>query len=400
MRALPPVLSPVLFAFLAVPVLAQAPVQDGPPNVPGTTPAFPEQTEAPEQISGVEIVTEQVAAGLDTPWAVVVLPNAAGYLVTERPGTLRHVAMDGTVSDPIAGVPEVRAQAQGGLLDIALSPDFAADRTVYISFSKPTGFGRSATAAIRAVLSEDLTALTGVTEIFQQTPPSISPAHYGSRIEPLPDGTLAITTGERFVARDMAQDISATYGSVVRVTPDGDPAPGNPFLAVEDAVPTLWSYGHRNVQGIATQPGTGALWTIEHGPAGGDELNLIEPGANYGWPVASYGENYNGTSVADGRAAHAPDFIEPRYYWDPVIAPGGMVFYDGAMFAEWRGDILASGLVAAALVRLDIDGDTVVGEERLVEGIGRVRDVAVDADGSILIVLDEGGDSRLMRLRR
>jgi glucose/arabinose dehydrogenase len=393
-------LTPVLIALLAGPALAQAPVQDGPPNVPDAVPAFPEQTEAPEQPSGIDLVVEQVAEGLETPWAVAVLPDAAGYLVTERPGALRHVAIDGTVSGPIAGVPDVRAQAQGGLLDVALDPDFAETRRIYLSFSKPVGLGRSVTAAIRAVLSDDHASLSEVTEIFAQTPPSISPAHYGSRIEPLPDGTLAITTGERFIGRDIAQDITATYGSVVRVTPEGEAAPDNPFLDTPNAVSALWSYGHRNVQGIATQPGTGALWTIEHGPAGGDELNLIEPGGNYGWPIASYGENYNGSSVGDGRTAHAPDFIEPRYYWDPVIAPGGMVFYEGEMFAEWQGDLLASGLVAAALVRLDIDGDTVTGEERLVEGIGRVRDVAVDADGSILIVVDEGDDSRMMRLSR
>ncbi len=385
--------------LLSTTALAQ-PVEDGPPNVPGNTPAFPEQTEAPEQISGFEVTASQIAEGLDTPWAVVPLPDGAGYLVTERPGSLRHVTRDGVVSAPITGVPAVRAQRQGGLLDVALAPDFAESRVIYLSFAKPLNLGRSVTAAVRAVISPDHSALSDVVEIFEQNPPSMAPGHFGSRIEPLPDGSLIVTTGDRFVSRDLAQDITATYGVVARVLPDGAPAPDNPFLQTEGAVPSVLSYGHRNIQGAAVQPDTGTLWTIEHGPAGGDELNLIAPGANYGWPLASYGENYNGSAVADGRATHAPDFTEPRYYWDPVIAPGGMVFYDGTMFPEWQGDILASGLVAASIVRLDIDGETVRGEERLLRGIGRVRDVAIDADGSVLFVMDEGANSRLMRLSR
>ncbi len=391
----------VMAAAAVVPIqLSAQPVPDGPPNVPDLVPAFPAQTEAPEQLSGFDMTAIQVADGFDTPWAVVALPAGAGYLVTERPGRLRHVTRDGVVSAPIAGVPRVRAQQQGGLLDVAIDPDFAATRVIYLTFSKPRGIGRSVTAAVRAVLSEDHSRLEEVQEIFEQNPPSVAPAHYGSRIEPLPDGSLIVTTGDRFVARDSAQDLSVTYGVVARVMPDGAPAADNPFADVAGAVPTILSYGHRNIQGAAIQPGTGALWTIEHGPAGGDELNLITPGGNYGWPIASYGENYNGTAVGDGRFVHAPDFVEPRYYWDPVIAPGGMVFYDGAMFPEWQGDILAAGLRAGAVVRLDIDGDTVRGEERLQDGIGRVRDIAIDADGSVLFLLNEGNNSRLMRLSR
>lgn len=375
------------------------PWPDGAPNRPDIAPAFPEQTEAPASVTSPAPVLTELASGLDTPWAIDVLPGDAGYLVTERGGTLRHVARDGTLSVPIAGLPEVVAERQGGLLDLALAPDFADSRTLYLTYSAPEGDGMSATAALRATLSPDMTILETVTEIFRQTPPAATPGHYGSRVVPLPDGTIAITTGDRMRHADRAQDPATAYGAVIRVLPDGSAPADNPFAAIPDALPTLYSHGHRNLQGAALDA-MGRLWTLEHGPAGGDELNLIEPGANYGWPVASHGVNYNGSDIGDGRADHAPGFTGPRYYWDPVIAPGGMVFYDGAMFPDWRGDILAAGLVAQAVVRLDLQGDTVMAEERLAEGVGRVRDVAIDNDGAILFVTDEGDASRLMRLSR
>ncbi len=384
---------------LTAPALAE-PWPDGAPNRPGIAPAFAEQTEAPAQITDPAPVLSDVAAGLDTPWGLAVLPGEDGYLVTERGGTLRHVARDGTVSAPIAGVPDVVALRQGGLLDIALAPDFEDTRALYLTMAAPAGLGRSATVAVRAVLSEDRTALDNVTEIFRQDPAAMIPGHFGSRIVPLPDGTIALTTGDRMRHSDRAQDPATGYGAVIRVTPEGAPPADNPFLDQPDALPTLFSYGHRNVQGAAVDPATGRLWTLEHGPAGGDELNLIAPGANYGWPVVSYGVNYSGSEVGDGRAVHAPDFEPPRYYWDPVIAPGGMIFYEGAMFPDWQGDILAAGLVAQAVVRLDMSDDSVTGEERLAEGVGRVRDVAVDHDGAVLFITDEGDASRLMRLAR
>jgi glucose/arabinose dehydrogenase len=397
MRARLPALVCLLALPLSSPSLAQ-PVADAAPNVPENTPAFPEQTEAPERITEGYTMTP-VAEGLAQPWAVAVLPGDAGYLVTERGGTLRHVGRGGTVSAPLAGVPEVRAQRQGGLLDVALAPDFAETRVIYLTYAAPAGIGRSVTAAARAVLGEDLSTLADLEVIFEQTPPSVAPAHFGSRVQPLPDGSLAITTGDRFVARDLAQDISASYGVVARVMPDGTVPVDNPFVGVEGALPEVYSHGHRNVQGAAVQPETGALWTIEHGPAGGDELNFIVPGGNYGWPVVSYGVNYNGSDVGSGEATHAPDFIEPRYYWDPVIAPGGMVFYEGEMFPEWQGDLLIGGLVAMAVVRLQLDGTRVVAEERLVDGFDRVRDVAIDHDGSVLYVTGHE-DGMLARITR
>ncbi|MBF9060033.1 PQQ-dependent sugar dehydrogenase [Rhodobacterales bacterium HKCCSP123] len=387
-----------------VPLTAAAafaePWPDGAPNRPAIAPAFAEQTEAPAQVTDPAPVLSVVASGLDTPWGIAVLPGDTGYLVTERGGTLRHVGRDGTVSAPLAAVPEVVALRQGGLLDVALDPDFAETRVLYLTLAAPAGLGRSSTAAVRAVLSEDETALEEVTEIFRQDPAAMMPGHFGSRIVPLPDGTIALTTGDRMRHAERAQDPATGYGAVIRVTPEGDAPPDNPFLDTLGALATLFSHGHRNLQGAAVEPATGRLWTLEHGPAGGDELNLIEPGGNYGWPIASYGVAYSGSEIGDGRAAHAPDFVPPRYYWDPVIAPGGMVFYDGAMFPEWQGDILAAGLVAQAVVRLDLSDATVRGEERLAEGVGRVRDVAIDEDGAVLFITDEGDASRLMRLAR
>ncbi|MBY6199821.1 PQQ-dependent sugar dehydrogenase [Maritalea mobilis] len=386
---------------MALPALAQTPVVEGGENLPSAEPAFAEQTDAPEQISDLTLARQDVATGLEHPWAVAVLPNGAGYLVTERPGRLRHITRDGEISDPISGVPEVDARSQGGLLDVAIAPDFEDSRVIYLTYARPMGDGMTATAAARARLSEDMTALSGVEDIFVQSPPSPSPMHFGSRVVPTGDGHLFITTGEHFTRaeRDLAQAVSTTYGKVVRVTPEGDVPGDNPFVEADAALGEIWTLGHRNVQGAALHPETGALWTIEHGPAGGDELNLIEAGANYGWPIVTYGVNYDGTPIGAEQTAHAPAFVEPRYYWDPVIAPGGMVFYEGEMFPEWQGDILASGLVAASIVRLDLNGDTVAGEEWLMRGIGRVRDVAVDEDGAIVTVLDLP-DAPLVRLVR
>jgi glucose/arabinose dehydrogenase len=394
-----------LAALLTAQVLAQ-PVADGAPNRPEIEPAFPEQTEAPERISDFVAEPELIAGGLEHPWAVAVLPGGAGFLVTERPGRLRHIARDGTGSAPISGVPDVFDMAQGGLLDVALAPDFVENRTLYLSFSKPLGLARSATAVIRARLSPDHSALEDVTEIFEQTPPSRIPIHYGSRVVPDTDGTVWITTGERggtAGTRALAQDVSTTYGAVVRVTTDGAAAPGNPFIDRGGAAALRYTLGQRNVQGAALDPATGTLWTMEHGPAGGDELNFIKAGANYGWPLVSYGTNYNGTEVGDGRAAHGPDFVEPVYYWDPVVAPGGMEFYHMAqgdeLFPEWVGDLFIAGLVAQSVVRLSLEDGRVVEEERLARGIGRVRDVAIDSSGAILFVIDavDGGLYRLGR---
>lgn len=366
----------------------------GQKNVPGFEPAFPDQTRAPQVTSGVRIRAETVAQGLNHPWGIAVLPGG-GYLVTERVGTLRHIAAGGVVSAPIAGVPEVLAQGQGGLLDVALAPDFATSRVIYLTYAKPVS-GGSVTAAARAVLSDDMSRLTGLRDLFLQSPASPTAAHYGSRI--LPDGDLLwITTGEHFTPRErqFAQDIAKSYGKVIRLMADGSAPADNPFP--KDG-PQVWSYGHRNLQGAALRPGSGQLWTLEHGPRGGDELNRIEKGGNYGWPVVSYGQNYDGSPVGSGRA-HAKGMIEPVYYWDPVIAPSGFTFYDGKMFPEWQGNALIASLNPGGLVRLVLKGDRVTGEERFFPGRARVRDVAVDHDGAVLILTDSD-NGQLIRLVR
>ncbi|HRO11675.1 PQQ-dependent sugar dehydrogenase [Amaricoccus sp.] len=375
---------------------SDSPVDQGPPNVPAFRPAFPEQTRAPALDSGIELTVETIAAPLEHPWGIALLPDG-GYLVTERPGRLRVVAADGTISAPVAGLPEVRAEGQGGLLDIALSPGFAQDRTVYWSYAKPLGGGASATAAARGRLAEDGASLTGVEDIFVQDPPSPTAVHYGSRIVPDGAGHLLVTTGEHFTERErrLAQDLATTYGKIVRIDADGTPPDDNPFAGLTGALPTIWSYGHRNVQAAALDA-AGQLWTIEHGPQGGDELNRIEPGRNYGWPIISYGQNYDGSPVGEGVTAR-DGMEQPRYYWDPVIAPSGMVFYDGAMFPEWQGDLLVGSLSPGALVRLRLDGDKVVGEERLLTDAGRIRDVAVAPDGAVLVLTD-ADDGALLRL--
>lgn len=385
--------------LLTTPALGQAPVNDGTPNLPETVPAFAEQTDAPEITSGIALEEEVIVGALARPWGVAVLPGDAGYIVTERGGTLRHVTRDGTMGPQISGVPDVRAIRQGGLLDVELSPDFAENRVLFLTYSAPEGLAASATAVARAVLSPDHTALSDVRELWRQTPASAIPAHFGSRVIVAPHGSLLVTTGDRFTPenRQLAQDpANASYGVTILIDTEGTPSP---VPIIEGARPEIITYGHRNIQGAAVQPGTGILWTLEHGPAGGDELNTIMPGRNYGWPEVSYGVNYNGTDVGTGEQAHAPTYTEPRYYWDPSIAPSDLIFYQGDMFPEWQGDILLGALAGQSLVRLDVDGDIIIGEERFRAGDGRVRDVDVDDDGAILILIDDDPGA-LIRLTR
>lgn len=385
-----PIFATVLSCVLLTLPAHADPVRQGPANVPENTPAFPAQHRAEAIDSEIELEVEGITTELERPWGLAVLPDGAGYLVTERPGRLRHVSRGGNVSETVTGLPEVFAQRQGGLLDVTLSPDFAEDRVIFITYSKPIDGSKSGTAAARMVLSEDLKSVSEVKDIFVQSPPSPNPMHYGSRIL-IADGYAWITTGEHFTEkeRQYAQDLDKTYGKVIRVTPQGETPEDNPFVGQDDAVSSIWSYGHRNIQGAAWDEEKGVLWTIEHGPAGGDELNLSEPKGNYGWPVVSYGINYDGSPVGSGKAAHAPEgFVEPRYYWDPVIAPAGMIFYKGDMFADWKGDLVISSLKPGGLVRLTLDGDTVTGEQRLLGKQGRVRDVVEDEDGALLVLID------------
>lgn len=360
-------------------------------------PAFPEQFRAPAVSADVELASETFAGPLEHPWGIAALPDG-GYLVTERPGRLRHIASDGTLSAPIDGVPDVVAQRQGGLLDVAVGPDFATDRTVFLTYAKPVD-GGSATAAARAVLSDDMTALEDLRDIFVQAPASSAPMHFGSRIVFDGAGHAIVTTGEHSTERYRvyAQDLDKTYGKTIRIGLDGSVPQDNPFAGRDDADPAIWSLGHRNIQAAALD-GDGRLWTIEHGPRGGDELNRPEAGRNYGWPEVSYGENYDGSPIGTGEAS-AEGFEEPVYFWDPVIAPSGMAFYSGEMFPEWEGDILAGSLYPGGLVRLVLDGDRVKGEERLMRDAGRIRDVEVLGDGALLLLTDEP-DGAVLRATR
>ena len=366
-----------LVAAMATSACAQG-VDQGRKNAPQFSPAWPNQTRADAQDSGVSMQMEVLAEGLDTPWGVEALPEG-GYLVIERSGALRLVR-DGQVSAPVSGTPQVLAQRQGGLLDVALAEDFATSRVIFLTYAKPMAGGMSATAAARGVLSADGTTLTDLRHVFVQDPPSHNAMHFGARAVPQGD-YLFVTTGEHFSTheREFFQDVNKTYGKVVRVNLTGGAAAGNPFGN------EVWTLGHRNVQGADIRPADGTLWTLEHGPAGGDELNKITAGNNYGWPLVSYGVNYNGTPIGTGKA-RAEAFTEPQYYWDPVIAPGGFAFYEGTMFEGWQGDVLVASLNPGGLVRLVLEEDRVVGEERFLEGDIRVRDVEIDRDGAILIL--------------
>lgn len=358
-------------------------------------PAEDSQFRAELVSSGVETERETVVGGLVHPWGIEVLPGDAGYLVTERAGRLRHVAEDGTLSEPIEGLPEVDAREQGGLLDVALGPDFAEDRMIFWTYAKPVE-GGVVTAAAKGRLNEEMTALSDVTDIFVQEPAVDAPMHFGSRILFDGEGHAFVTTGEHFTQenRQLAQDLDTTFGKVVRINLDGSAPEDNPFVSDENAIDTIWSYGHRNIQGALMMDGE--FWTIEHGPKGGDELNLTEAGKNYGWPVISYGEQYSGGPIGSGEAQQE-GMEQPDYFWDPVIAPAGMVAYDGEMFADWQGDLLISSLYPGGLVRLELEDGTVVAEERLARDLGRVRDIAVDDDGSLLVLTDFE-DGQLLRI--
>ena len=393
----------LLAALLSAPLLAQSPdaVATPPPNVPEFRAAFAGQTRAPEVLSGVDLKVEVVAAGLLHPWGLALLPDGA-MLVSERAGRLRLIDAGGAlIADPITGLPDVLSNKQGGLLDIAAAPDFAASGMVYWTYAKPVGAGLSATAAARGRLSADRRHLTEVMQIYEQSPASPSPAHFGSRIGFEAGGAVIITTGDHFTEteRQFAQDLAKGHGKVVRLNPDGSVPDDNPYAGhaeVDSRIARVFTYGHRNVQGLHIDQATGAVWIVEHGPQGGDELNLLKPGANYGWPVISYGENYDGTPVGAGITA-AAGMEQPVYYWDPVIAPGDIVAYQGAMFPDWYGDFLIASLNPGGIVRLEMRNGLVTGEERMLTDQGRIRDVDVAADGAILVLTDQD-DGAVLRL--
>lgn len=335
------------------------------------------------------IAVQELARGLDHPWGMAFLPDGR-LLVTERAGTLRMIGVDGRVWKPLAGTPEVFVKGSGGLLDVALDPAFSSNRLVYLSFAEPSDGGAS-TALGRGRLQG--TRIEGFEVIFRQQPKVSGALQFGGRIVFSPQGKLFLTLGEHH-RLEPAQDLSNHLGKIIRINRDGSVPPDNPFVGRADAKPEIWSYGHRNVESAAINPRTGALWIAEMGPRGGDELNRPEPGRNYGWPVVSWGEHYDGTAIPDP-PTH-PRFADAIKYWTPVISPSGMVFYTGAAFHAWRGSLLIGGLSAAAIVRVKIDGERVTGEERIPLG-ARIRDVEQAPDGSVYVLTDQD-DGKLWRL--
>jgi glucose/arabinose dehydrogenase len=379
-----------------------APVESRPANAPDQQPAFAGQTRAAGVQTDVALSHTVIAAGLEHPWGLALMPDGR-WLVTERPGRLRIISADGAVSAPVAGLPAVAARGQGGLLDVVTGPDFAGDRMIYWSYAEArpdSGVdGGNASSVARGRLSDDGSRVEGVQVIFRALPAYDGDKHFGSSLAFAPDGTLFITLGERSDTpmRPQAQDLGSHMGKTIRINADGSVPADNPYVGRAGARPEIWSLGHRNVQGVAIQPGTGAVWTVEHGTRGGDELNREQAGANYGWPEVAYGVEYRGTPINGGVTAR--DGIEqPVYYWDPSIATGGLTFYDGAMFPGWRGNLLVTALKDKHIARLVLRDGRVVGEERLLTDLGeRIRDVAVGPDGAVWAITDEA-DGKLVRL--
>jgi glucose/arabinose dehydrogenase len=359
-------------------------------------PATAQITKAPAQQSSRPVKAETFAKGLVHPWGLAFLPDQR-LLVTERPGRLRLIDKEGQLAPPISGVPEVYASGQGGLLDVALAPDFASSQLIYLSYAEARGGGgKNGTSVARGklVATDGGGRLEEVRVIFRQEPAYASSHHFGSRLVFMPDGSLFITAGERFSQRDEAQNADNHIGKLMRVWPDGSAYAGNPKRP--GWRPEVWSIGHRNVQAAALNPTSGRLWTIEHGARGGDEVNIPEAGKNYGWPVISYGRNYDGSKIGVG--THKAGMEQPVYYWDPSIAPSGAVFYTGAVFPDWRGNLFVGALAGQALHRLVLDGDKVVGEEMLLADLGaRIRDVRQGGDGALWLLTDEA-QGRVLRV--
>ena len=355
-----------------------------------TTYAQAPRSPTPATVDGPLVVAE-VARGFEHPWGLAFLPDGR-MLVTERPGRLVLVEADGKARRTLPGVPSVRAGGQGGLLGIALSPNFTQDRLVYLSFSE-AGEGGAGTAVARGRFTG--TALENTEIIWRQVPKVGGSNHWGSRLVFARDGTLFVTTGDRYSERARAQDVATTLGKVIRINADGSIPRDNPFVGRAGARPEIWSYGHRNLQGAALHPATGQLWTIEHGARGGDELNRPQAGRNYGWPIITYGVDYSGFRIGEGTAKEGME--QPLYYWDPVIAPSGAAFYTGDAFPAWKGQLFVGSLTPGALVRLQLDGDRVVEEARYLPNVGRVRDVVQGPDG-LLYLLTDASDGRLLRV--
>jgi len=374
---------------VADPGTVTSPVETTSPNT-SYKPAFTGQT----RISGLQTNTayegKVITTGLSSPWGIKTLPDGR-LLVTEKGGNLRIVTASGEISAPITGVPAVNPLNQGGLLGLTLDPEFATNRMIYWVFSKVVT-GGNVTAVAKGKLSADFKALEGVSEIYASGPANSSVLHYGGRILFDKNGNLMISTGERSVleTRPLAQSLVGSLGKVVRINKDGQPASGNPVFSQAGALQEIYTYGHRNPQGLALHPVTGEVWLSEHGPKGGDEINRLKAGSNYGWPVITYGIEYDGPKIGEG-IQQKEGMEQPVYYWDPVISPSGMTFYTGNRVPEWENNLFIGALSGKHIVRLAIDNNKVIGEERLLtQENQRFRDVTQGSDGALYAVTDEG----------
>ncbi|GAB1407280.1 hydrophobic compound transporter HcuB [Thermomonas brevis] len=360
--------------------------------------AAPAASQAPPA-AGNELQVQVVASGLEHPWAVAPLPDGR-FLVTERPGRLRLIGTDGTISAPLAGTPAVFAKGQGGLLDVVLDPDFAGNRRIWLSYAEPGDGGTAGTALATATLGD--AGLTDLKVLYRQEPKLDGGQHFGSRVAF--DTIAGKTGGHVFVSqgdrgqRPSAQDLSMLQGKLVRLNMDGSVPADNPFVGRSGVRPEIFSYGHRNMQGMATDPRTGTLWQSEHGPRGGDEINLPQPGRNYGWPVITHGINYSGLKIPEAEGKAKAGMEPPYHVWEKSPALSGMAFYVGHPQSAWNDSLLLGALVQRSLIRLSLQGDRIVAEERLLEDLGkRIRDVRVAADGMVYVLTDEG-DGQLLRL--
>ena len=373
-----------------------------PPNAPNQKPAFAGQTDAPQAKTTAALDVVTVAEGLVGPWSMEFLPDGR-MLVTEKAGQLRIVGKDGKLSEPVAGVPVVDRRGQGGLLDVALAPDFAKSQMIYWSFSEPRDNMENNTAVARGKLVDGAAPrLENVQVIYHQTPSMNSALHFGSRLVWNRDGTLFVTQGDRSITpgRMQAQKMDSLIGKIVRINADGSIPKDNPFVGKDGVRPEIWSYGHRNLQAAVLHPTTGELWESEHGTRGGDEVNIARKGKDYGWPTIAYGIEYQGPPITGGIQQQA-GMEQPIYYWDPNIAPSGMTFYTGSLFPEWKGNLFIGALAGRALVRLVVDAQgKVTGEERLLRDMmprERIRDVKEGSDGALYLVTD-GPKGRILRI--
>lgn len=374
--------------------LTGLPVETKTPEAENQLPAAAGQTRAPYRTAGVRFETKTVVAGLEHPWGLAFLPGGE-MLVTEKAGRMRIVGDDGSLSAPIAGIPEVDARGQGGLLDVARDPSFDRNSLIYWSYAEPRGDGKNGTAVARGKLVRgDAPRVEDVQVIFRMKPDLESKLHFGSRLVFARDGNLFVALGERSISegRKQAQKLDSHFGKIVRIRPDGSVPEDNPFVNTPGARPEIWSIGHRNIQAAALHPDTGELWEVEHGARGGDEINIAEAGKDYGWPTIAYGIEYGGGKINEG-ITQAPGMEQPIYYWDPVLAPSGMAFYTGVLFPEWKGSLFVGGLAGKHIARLTLAGRRVIGEERLLADRARFRDVRQGPDGAVYALTDaENGE--------